>query len=94
MHKRTLRVVLTILEESPYNTDMPQLLPGLRPARLRAGMTQEELAAAAKVSSATVFKHEQGKLGGISARTLEALSGALKVPTTTLFLPENSEGSI
>ncbi len=73
---------------------MPQLLPGLRPARLRAGMTQEQLAAAANVSYATVFKHEQGRTHGVNGKTLKALSQALGVTEVTLFLPNNSEGSI
>ena len=69
------------------------LLPGLKAARNRAGLTQEQLAAAAGISSATVFKHEQGQVKGVSGKTLEALSKVLNVETSTLFLPPNSEGS-
>ncbi|MFC3834756.1 helix-turn-helix domain-containing protein [Deinococcus rufus] len=69
------------------------LLPGLKSARTRAGLTQEQLAAAAGVSSATVFKHEQGQVNGVSGRTLQALATALKVDARSLFLPAHSEGS-
>ncbi|MFN4251458.1 helix-turn-helix domain-containing protein [Deinococcus sp.] len=69
------------------------LLPGLKAARSRAGLTQEQLASVAGISSATVFKHEQGQVKGVSGKTLQALSRALGVDTTALFLPPNSEGS-
>lgn len=70
------------------------ILPGLKPARIKAGMTQEQLAAAAGLSSATVFKHEQGQIKGINGRTIEALARALKVEQASLFLREDSEPSV
>lgn len=73
---------------------MPLLLPGLKAARLKAGLTQEQLAISAGLSSATVFKHEQGQVSGINGRTLEALARALGVDVASLFLPDNSEPSV
>ncbi|WP_371864566.1 helix-turn-helix domain-containing protein [Deinococcus kurensis] len=69
------------------------LLPGLKAARSKAGLTQEQLAAAAGISSATVFKHEQGQVKGVNGKTLEALSRALGVDAAALFLPAHSESS-
>jgi len=70
---------------------MEILLSGLKARRKAAGLTQQQLAAAADVSVATIFKHEQGAINGVDGNTLDALCGALGCQRYELFLPPNSD---
>ncbi|WP_345486033.1 helix-turn-helix transcriptional regulator, partial [Planotetraspora phitsanulokensis] len=60
------------------------LAQNLRGWRKRRGLTQAELAIAAKVSKSLVQKIEQGIAGQTTLETVHRLAIALKVPTTEL----------
>ncbi|MFC8793427.1 helix-turn-helix domain-containing protein [Streptomyces cinereoruber] len=62
------------------------LADNVRKYRRTAGLSQEGLAEAARLSLSTVRKVEQG--GHVSMDTLAALAGALGVPTSALFSSE------
>jgi transcriptional regulator with XRE-family HTH domain len=62
-------------------------LRGLRRERLRAGLTQEELARLAGTTQHTISEAEGGKRAPRTS-TLYKLSDALGVPTASLFTPE------
>ncbi|WP_322750880.1 MULTISPECIES: helix-turn-helix transcriptional regulator [unclassified Frankia] len=59
----------------------------LAQVRRRRSLTQEELAQAAGVSVATIFKLEQGQRTSARVSTLHALARALGVTTSELFGP-------
>lgn len=68
-------------------------LPGLRPIREQRGLTQEELARLAHVSTSTVARAEQGKQNP-RLEALVALADALMTTTDELFgrpVPENDK---
>lgn len=85
--------MIDVTRKLRYHIDMPMLLPGLKAARERAQLTQEELAQRAGVSHATVYKHEQGRVEGIQGATIQKLADALGVETSALFLARNPEPS-
>lgn len=72
---------------------MEILLSGLKARRKAAGLTQQQLADAAKISVATISKHEQGAINGIDGDTLDAIRSALDCERHELFLPQNSDTS-
>jgi transcriptional regulator with XRE-family HTH domain len=59
------------------------LLPGLRPLRQRLGFTQRQVAARAGIGQGTICKLETLQRGAYP-RTLQKLSGALRVPPAEL----------
>jgi transcriptional regulator with XRE-family HTH domain len=64
-------------EESPYVDQAARLASGLRSLREGAGMTQEQLAARARVALATLRKIETGAVGNPGYFTVLALIEAL-----------------
>jgi len=54
--------------------------------REKRGLTQEELSKLSGISRTTISDLENSKLEEISTKTMKALSSALKVNITTLFL--------
>ena len=64
-------------------------LPGLRLARVRAALTQEELAQASGVGRATIARLETGSRAGMA--TLRRLAQALGVPPRVLVDAPDAE---
>ena len=65
------------------------LLPGLKEARLRAAMTQEELATQAKVARSTVARMETGALE--APATIRKLAAVLGVRPDALMGPAQGQ---
>lgn len=63
------------------------LVPGLRPLRERAGLSQQQLAESAGVRQATISDLETGVAAGIRRETVERIARALGVKPATLFCP-------
>jgi transcriptional regulator with XRE-family HTH domain len=64
-------------EDSPYGEQAQRLAAGLRSRREGAGMTQEQLAAQARVAVATVRKIESGSVTNPGVFTVVAMLSAL-----------------
>ncbi len=64
---------------------MSPLTIRLRPARLKRGWSQAELARRAKLRQATISKYERGSLRSIDLGVLEKLAKALGVPPKALL---------
>ncbi len=65
-------------------------LPGLKPARLRQAMTQEQLSTRAKVGRATLARIETG--APAAPGTIRKLADALGVEPDALMAPAEQRG--
>lgn len=63
---------------------------GLKAARLRIGMSQQELAEKSGVSRVTIGNLENGTAKNATVKTLKAISAALNVPIRDLFFTNNA----
>ena len=68
---------------------MAEIQINLAAARINAGMRQEDVARAMKVSKNTVLNWEKGKVIP-SFATMQALSNMYKIPVDNIFLPRES----
>lgn len=69
------------------------LAENVRNLRKSRGLTQEELAERASISTQSI-RYVENKLRWPSTETIRALASALQVPETTLFFDRNSETSL
>jgi transcriptional regulator with XRE-family HTH domain len=75
------------VEAMPFNGI---LLPGLKEARLREALTQDELAAKAGVARTTLARVETG--AGAAPATARKLAAALGVAPSALMAPATPQG--
>ena len=74
----------TSKEQTVSSTSRSVLLPGLRQARQRSGLTQRELGTHAGVSKGTVLELEVGRRGAYP-RTVRRLAKALETEVADLM---------
>jgi DNA-binding XRE family transcriptional regulator len=74
----------TSKEQTVSSTSRSVLLPGLRQARQRSGLTQRELGELAGVGKGTVFELEVGRRGAYP-RTVRRLTKALETEISNLI---------
>jgi len=70
-------------EQTTEDTSRSVLLPGLRQARQRLGLTQRELGTLAGVAKGTIFELEVGRRGAYP-RTVRRLAKALETEISNL----------
>jgi transcriptional regulator with XRE-family HTH domain len=73
----------TSKEQTVSSTSRSVLLPGLRQARQRSGLTQRELGELAGIGKGTIWELEVGRRGAYP-RTVRRLAKALETEISTL----------
>jgi len=77
--------IIDITRMQLYSDGMQILLPGLKPLRKAAGLSQQQLAEQSGLSIGTISKHEQGVINGVDGDTLDALCMVLRCERHDLF---------